>query len=143
MYSTNNEGKSCSWKFIRTLNNKIHKYLTSISKYVYIDKSDDIVNKYNKTCHRTIKTKPADSTFSTYIDFGIENYDKDPKFKVGGHGRILKCKNILQKVTLQIGLKKVLWLKNLKVLYHGHMLLVNKLVKKGEEIVGIFYKKEL
>ena len=63
--------------------------------------------------------------------------------KFGDHGRILKYKNILQKVAFQTGLKKVLWLKSLKVLCHGHMLLVNKLVKKGEEIVGIFYKKEL
>ena len=50
MYSTNNEGKSVvAERFIRTLKNKIHKYMTSISKYVYIDKLDDIVDEYNKT----------------------------------------------------------------------------------------------
>ena len=50
MYSTNNEGKSVvAEKFIRTLQNKINKYMTSKSKNVYIDKSDDIVNKYNNT----------------------------------------------------------------------------------------------
>ena len=39
MYSTHNEGKSVVAKrFIRTLNNKIYKYITSISKYLYIDK---------------------------------------------------------------------------------------------------------
>ena len=44
MYSTNNEGKSViAERFIRTLKNKIYKYLTSISKNVYIDKLDDIV----------------------------------------------------------------------------------------------------
>ena len=36
-------------KFIKTLKNKIYKYLTSITKNVYIDKLDDIVNKYNNT----------------------------------------------------------------------------------------------
>ena len=50
MYSTNNEGKSVvAERFIRTLKNKIHKYMASISKYVYIDKLDDIVDEYNKT----------------------------------------------------------------------------------------------
>ena len=61
MYSTYNEGKSVvAERFIRTLKNKIYKYMTSISKNVYIDKLDDIVNKYNNTYHSTIKIKPVD-----------------------------------------------------------------------------------
>ena len=56
MYSTHNEGKSVvAKKFIRTLKNKIYKYVTSISKNMYIDKLDDIVDKYNNKYHRTIK----------------------------------------------------------------------------------------
>ena len=34
--------------------------MTSISKNVYIDILDDIINKYNNTYHRTIKMKPVD-----------------------------------------------------------------------------------
>ena len=50
MYSTHDEGKSViDEKFIRTLKNKIYKYMTSISKNVYIGKLDDIVSKYNNT----------------------------------------------------------------------------------------------
>ena len=50
MYSINNEGKSVfAERFIRTLKTKIYKYMTSISKNVYIDKLDDIVNEYNIT----------------------------------------------------------------------------------------------
>ena len=50
MYSTHNEGKYVvAERFIRTLNNKIYKYITSISKNVYIDKLDDVVNEYNNT----------------------------------------------------------------------------------------------
>ena len=80
MYSTHNEGKSVfAERFIRTLKNKIYKHTTSISKNVYIDKLDDIVNEYNNTYHRTIKMKP--------IDFGKENNGKDPKFQVGDHVR--------------------------------------------------------
>ena len=44
-----------SERFIRTLKNKIYKYMTSITKNVYIDKLDDIVNDYNNKYHRTIK----------------------------------------------------------------------------------------
>ena len=48
MYSTRNEGKSVvAERFIRTLKSKIYKHITWISKNVYIDKLDDIVNEYN------------------------------------------------------------------------------------------------
>ena len=44
MYSTNNEGKSVvAERFIRTLKTEIYKYMTAISKNVYIDQLDDIV----------------------------------------------------------------------------------------------------
>ena len=55
MYSTHNEGKSVvAERFIRTLKSKIYKYMTSISKNVYIDKLDDIVDEYNNAYHTTI-----------------------------------------------------------------------------------------
>ena len=61
MYSIHNKGKSvAAEKIIKTLKDKIYKYMTAISKNVYIDKLDDIVNEYNNTNHRTIKMKPAD-----------------------------------------------------------------------------------
>ena len=61
MYSIRNEGKSVvAERCIRTLKNKIYKYMTSVSKNVYIDKLDDIVDKYNNTYHRTITMKPVD-----------------------------------------------------------------------------------
>ena len=69
MYSTHNEGKSVvAERFIRTLKNKFYKYMTSVSKNVYIDKLDEIGNKYNNTYHFTIKLKPVDVNSSTYID---------------------------------------------------------------------------
>ena len=86
MYSTYNEGKSVvAEKFIRTIKNKIYKHMTSVSKNVYIDKLDDIVNEYNNTKHRTTKMKPIDVKDKTYIDFGKEVNDNDPKFNVGDH----------------------------------------------------------
>ena len=84
MYSIHNEGKSVVAKrFIRTLKTKIYKYMTSISKNLYIDKSDDIVNEYNNTYHRIINMKLVDVT--------------DNKLKVGDHVRISKYKNIFAK----------------------------------------------
>ena len=73
MYSTHNEGKSViAERFIRTLKNKIYKYITLISKNAHIDKLDDIVNKYINTYHSTIKMKPVDVKSSTYIDSSKE-----------------------------------------------------------------------
>ena len=69
MYSTHNEGKSVvAERFIRTLKSKTYKYMTSVSKNVYIDKLDDIVGEYNNTYHTTIKMKPADVKDNTYIN---------------------------------------------------------------------------
>ena len=83
MYSTHNERKSViAERFIRILENKIYKYMTSISKKVYINKLDNIVTKYNNTCHSTIKMKPVDVKSCTYIDSSKEINNKDPKFKI-------------------------------------------------------------
>ena len=98
MYSIHNEGKSvAAERSIRTLKTKIYKYLTSVSKNVYNDKLDDIVDEYNNTYHRTIKMKPADVKDNAYIDFKKEVNAKDPKFKIGNHVRISKYKNIFAK----------------------------------------------
>ena len=99
MYSTHNEGKSAIAKrFIKTLKNKIYKYITSVSKNIFIGKLDNIVNKYDDIYIYI---------YITYIDPGNEtNYNK-PKFKL----EIMLDQNIKtfsQKVTLQIGLKKFL-----------------------------------
>ena len=93
-----NEGKSVvAERLIRTLKNEIHKYITSISKNVYINKLDEIVDEINNTYHRTIKMKRFDVKDNTYIDFEKEINDKDAKIKVGDHVRISKYKNIFAK----------------------------------------------
>ena len=98
MCSTYNEGKSVvAERFIRTLKNKIFKHMTAISKNVYFDVLDDIVNKYNNTVHRTIKMKPIDVTSDSYAEYNEDFNKKDSKFKVGDHVRISKYKNIFAK----------------------------------------------
>ena len=110
--------------------------MTTISKNVYIDKSDDIVDEYNNTYHKTIKMKPVDIKDNAYIDFEKEVNDKDPKFKVGDYVRISKYKDIFAKNifdTCQIGLKKFLLFVKSKIQFHGHMLLMILIVKKSLE----------
>ena len=68
MHSINNEGKLVvAERFVRTLTTKTYKYMTSISKNVYINKLDDIVDEYNNTYHRTFKVKPVDVKDNIYI----------------------------------------------------------------------------
>ena len=46
--------------------------MTAISKNVYFDVIDDIVNKYNNTIHRTPKMKPIDVTDDSYAEYNKE-----------------------------------------------------------------------
>ena len=69
--------------------------MASMSKSVYIDKLDDIVNKYNNTYHVAIKMKPDDVKSNAYIDFSKEiKILKDPKFEVRDIDRISKYRNM-------------------------------------------------
>ena len=141
MFSTHNEGKSVvSERLIRTTKNKIYKYMTSISKNVYIHKLDDIVHKYNNKKHRTIKIKPIDVKDNTYIDFGKELNDNDPKFKVGDHVRISKYKNIFAKGYTPNWSEEIFVIKKIKNTVPWTSV-INDL--NGEEITGTFYEKEL
>ena len=65
-------------RFIWTLKTKIYRHTTAVSKNVYINKLDEIVDKYNNTHHRTTKMKLAGVKVDTYIDFDVEN-DKGPE----------------------------------------------------------------
>ena len=82
--------------------------MTAASKIVYINKLDEIVDKYNNTYHRTIKMKPADVQPGVYINYDVEHNGKDPKFKVDHHLRIPKSKKYSRRGTTQIGLEKSL-----------------------------------
>ena len=141
MYSTHNEGKSVvAERFIRTLKSKIYKHMTSISKNVYIDKLNDIVNEYNNTYHTTIKMKPIDVKDNTYINTDKEINNKDPKFKVGDHVRISKHKNIFAEGFTPNWSEEVFVIKKVKNTVPWTYV-INDL--NGEEITGTFYEKEL
>ena len=137
MYSAHNERKSVvAERFIITLKNKIYKYMTSVSKNVYIDKLDDIVNEYNSTYHSTIKLKPVYVKSNIYW-LQIQN------LKLVIVLQYQKIRMLLQKVTLQIGLKTWLKLKVIKKVKNTlpWTCIINDL--NEEEIVRTFYKNKL
>ena len=141
MYSTHNEGKYVvAERFVRTLRSKIYKYMTSISKNMYIDKLDDIVDEYNNTYHTTIKMKPIDVKDNIYNDTDREINDKGPKFKVGDHVRISKYKNIFAEGCTPNWSEEVFVIKKVKNTVPWTYV-INDL--NGEEITGTFLEKEL
>ena len=141
MYSTHNAGKSVvAERFIRTLKNKIYKHMTAVSKNVYIDKLDDIVNEYNNTYHRTIKMKPIKVKDNTYINSIKEVNDKDSKFKAGDHVGISKYKNIFAEGYTPNLSKEVFVIKEVKNIVPW-IYIISDL--NGEDIIGTFYEKEL
>ena len=114
--------------------------MTSISKNVYIDKLDDIVNEYNNTYHTTIKMKPIDVKDNTYINTDKEINNKDPKFKVGDRVRISKYKNIFAKGYMPNWSEEVFVIKKVKITVPWTYV-INDL--NSEEIIRTFYEKEL
>ena len=114
--------------------------MTSISKNAYIDKLDDTVHKYNNKKHRTIKMKHFNAKDNTYIDFGKEANDNDPKFKVGEHARISKYKNIFAKGYTPNWSEEISVIKEIKN-KSPWTYVINDV--NGEEIIGTFHEKEL
>ena len=118
---------------------KIITYMIVVSKNVYVDKWNDIVNENNNTYHRTTKMKPADVKDNFYIDSSKDVTDKDPKFKVGDHVRISKHKNVFAKGYTPDWSEDVFAIKEVKLQFHGDMLLIISMVKK---LLKHFMKKK-
>ena len=142
IYSIHNKRKSVvAERFIGTLKNKIDKYMTSISKNVYINKLDNIFNKYNNTYHRTIKIKPVNVKSSTHILTLIKKIiRKVLNLKLVIMLEYLNIKIFLQKVMFQISLKKFLLFKKLKTLCRVHMILV---ILREKKFLKGYTKKNL
>ena len=111
-----------------------------MSKNVYIDKLNDIVNEYNNTYHRTIKMKPVDVKDNIYINFKKEVNHKDPKFKVGDNVRISKYKNIFAKGYTPNWSEEVFVIKKVKNTVPWTYV-INDL--NSEKVIVTFYEDEL
>ena len=106
---------------------------------MYIDKLDDMVNKYNNTYHSTIKMKPVNVKSIIYIDFKRENNKEGPKFTIGDIVRISKYKNIFSKGYIPDWSEEVFVIKKVKNTVSWTNVISDL---KDEEIVKTFYEKE-
>ena len=119
--------------------------MTTISKNVYIDKLDDLVNEHNNTYYRTIKMKPVDDNDNNYID-SMEFYsqkevnNKNPIFKVGDHVRISKHKKFFAKGYMPNWSEEGFVISKIKNTVPWTYI-INDF--NGEEIIGTFFEKEL
>ena len=107
---------------------------------MYIDKLDDIINKYSNAYHSTIKMKPVDVKSNTYINSSKEINDKDPKFKIGDIVRISKYRNIFAKSYIPNWFEEVFVIKKVENTLPCSYVISDL---KGEETVGTFYEKEV
>ena len=112
--------------------------MTSVSKNVYSNKLDNIVNKCNHTYHNTIKIKPDDVKSSTYIDFDKKNSKEDPKFKVSYHVKISNYENIFEKGCISNWSEKVFVIIKVKNTVPWTYVISDL---KGEKLVECLMKK--
>ena len=114
--------------------------MTAISKNVYFDVLDHIVNKYNKAIHRTIKMKPIEVTNNSFAEYNEESNKKHPKFKVGDHVRISKYTNIFAKGCARNWSEEIFIIKKVKNTVPWTYV-INEL--NNEEIIRSFYEKRI
>ena len=114
--------------------------MAAVSKNVYFDVLDDIVNKYNNTVHRSIKMKPIDVTSDSYAEYNEDSNVTKPKFKVGDHVRISKYKNIFAKGYTQNWSEEFVVVSKIKSTVPLTYVISDL---NSEPITGSFYEKEL
>ena len=139
MHSTYYEGKSVvAERFIKTLKNMIFKHMIAVSKKNYFDVLDDIVDEYNNIYHKIIKMKLIDVKSDSYAEYNIDSNEKDPKFKVGDHGKISKHKNIFAKGYAPDWSEEVFFISRIKNTVPWTYVISDS---NDEEIVGTFHEK--
>ena len=112
--------------------------MTSLSKNVYRDKLEDILENYNNKYHNTTKMKLVDVKSSTYIDSSKDINNKDHKFKVGGIARISKYKTIFAKGYVPNWSEEVFVIKKVKSTVPWTYIISGL---KDEQIVRTFSKR--
>ena len=114
--------------------------MTAISKNVYFDMLDDILDKYNNTVHRIFKIKPIDVTSDSYAEYNKDSNENDPKFNNGDHVRVSKYKNIFAKEYTQNWSEEVFVFSKIKDTVPWTYVISDL---NGKPITGSFHGKEL
>ena len=113
--------------------------MTAVSKNIYFDVLDGIVDKYNNTVHRTIKMKRIEVTDDYYAEYNEDPPNKkNPKLKVGDNVRISKYKNIFAKGYTPNWSEEVFVINKIKNTVPWTYAISDL---NGEEITGSFMKK--
>ena len=115
--------------------------MISISKNVYVNRSDVIVNKYYNTYLSLIKMKPANEHPSTFVDFGNKKImKKKTKFETCDHVRISKYEHIFPKGYVPNLSEEVFVIKKVENPVPWTFVISDL---NDEEIVGTFCEKKL
>ena len=114
--------------------------MTTISKNVYIDVLDDIVNKHNSTIHKTIKMKPIDVADDSYVEYNEDSNKRNPRFKVGDPVRISKYKNSFAKGYVPNWSEEVFIVNVIKNTVPWTYTISDL---NSKRVIGTFYEKEL
>ena len=114
--------------------------MTAISKNVFFDVLDDIIDRCNNTAHRSIKMKPIELASGSYAEYNKDSNERDPKFKVGNHVRISKYKNIFGKGYTQNWSEEIFVLRKIKDTFPQTYVISDL---KAEKIAERFFEKEL
>ena len=114
--------------------------MTSVSKNVYLDVLDDIVDEHNNTYHKTIKMKPIGVKDDSFAEYNEESNEKDPKFKIGDHVRISKYKNVFSKGYTHNWSEEIFLVKKIQNTLPWTYVISDL---NGEDIAGSFHEKEL
>ena len=114
--------------------------MTTISKNVYIDVLDDVVNKYNNFIHKTIKMKLIDVTNDSYVEYNEDSNKKNPKFKVADRVRISRYKNIFAKGYVPNWSEEFFIVNEIKNTVPWTYTISDL---NGEKVIGTFYENKL
>lgn len=148
--TTQNPDIKCSIaeRSIRTIKNKIFKYLAYKGTFRYIDVLNDIVKSYNDGFHRTIKMAPSNVNDKNILQVyrNIRESQKIPvkkkraKLRVGNYVRITKTKGAFERGFMPGWSSEIFKVKSIArrnpIVYYLEDL-------AGEEIVGTFYEMEV
>ena len=113
--------------------------MTTISKNVYFDVLDNIIDKYNNTVHKTIKMEPIEVTSDSYAQYNEDSNKKELKFKVGDRVRIWKYKNIFDKGYTKTWPEEIFIISKIKNTVPWTSVITDI---NGEPIARTFYEKE-
>ena len=114
--------------------------MAAVSKNVYFDVLNNIVDKYNNTYHTTIDTNPIDVKSNSYAEYNVDSNAKNHKFKIGDCVRISKYRNIFAKRYAPNCSEEVFGISKIKNTVPWTCTIMDL---NGKEIIGAFYEKEL